>query len=53
MKERRKATRREKLVRNLYSYLNRRNLLKKGRRKNEDKYRGGPDWFDRETAKKP
>ena len=49
--ERRQGDRRRKMVRNLFSYLNRRDLFKKGRRKDEDKYQAGADWFDRERNK--
>jgi len=48
MTERRQEDRRKKLVRNIFSYLNRRNLFKKGRRRNEPKYHEGADWFERE-----
>ncbi len=48
MDERRQKDRRSKMIRNLFSYLNRRNLFRRGRRKDEDKYRGDGDWFDRE-----
>ena len=37
--KRRQGDRRRKMVRNLFSYLNRRDLFKKGRRKDEDKHR--------------
>jgi len=49
MKERRKLERRKRLVRNLFSYLNRRDLFKKGRRKNETEYQQPADWFEREV----
>jgi len=49
MKERRKLDRRKRLVRNLFSYLNRRDLFKKGRRKNEADYEQPKDWFEREV----
>lgn len=48
MQERRQKNRRTKMVRNLFSYLNRRDLFRRGRRKDEDKYQSGGDWFDRE-----
>ena len=48
--DRRKENRRRGMVRNLFAYFNRRNLFRRGRRKNEDKY-SGPDWFERERAK--
>jgi hypothetical protein len=51
MRERRKENRRKKMVRNLYSYINRRDLFRKGRRRNEDEYRTGVDWFEREENK--
>ena len=47
MEERRQSDRRKKMVRNIFSYLNRRDLFKRGRRKDEEGYRTGPDWFDR------
>ena len=40
MKERRKADRRKGMKRNLYAYLNRRDLFKGGRRKDEGKKSG-------------
>ncbi len=51
MAERRRESRRRKLVRNIFSYLNRRDLFKKGRRKDEHRYDEGPDWFDRKENK--
>jgi len=48
MKERRRQVRRQRLVRNLFAYLNRRDLFRKGRRKDEAKYHEGADWFERE-----
>ena len=51
MEERRQGNRRRRLIRNLFSYLNRRNLFKRGRRKDEDKYQAGDDWFERERYK--
>ena len=39
------------MVRNLYSYLNRRDLFKKGRRKDEWRYQEGADWFEREERR--
>ncbi|MFO7899431.1 MAG: hypothetical protein R6V58_10280 [Planctomycetota bacterium] len=48
MKERRKRNRRKKMVRNIFSYFNRRDLFKKGRRKDEWRYQEGADWFERE-----
>ena len=50
-KNRRKESRRLRLVRNIFSYLNRRNLFRKGRRKNEGDYDTEPDWFERERNK--
>jgi len=50
-KNRRKENRRLRLVRNIFSYLNRRNLFRKGRRKNEGHYDTEPDWFERERNK--
>ena len=47
MEERRQSNRRKKMVRNIFSYLNRRDLFKRGRRNDEQKYQTGPDWFDR------
>ena len=52
MPERRKQTRRKRMVRNLFAYLNRRNLFRKGRRKDEAKYHEGSDWFEREENKR-
>ena len=52
MQERRRENRREKMVRNLFSYLNRRNLFKKGRRQDEDKYHAGADWFELERNRR-
>ena len=49
--EKRKTSRRRGLVRNLFSYLNRRNLFRKGRRENEETYETGPDWFERERKR--
>jgi hypothetical protein len=46
--ERRQANRRKGLIRNIFSYLNRRDLFKKGRRKDEVRYPEGEDWFDKE-----
>jgi hypothetical protein len=51
MVERRKESRRRKWVRNIFSYLNRRDLFRKGRRHDEEKYQAGPDWFEREDEK--
>ncbi len=48
--DRRKGTRRQGMIRNIFAYLNRRNLFRKGRRKNEEEF-DGPDWFERERAK--
>ena len=49
--DRRNRGRRGRLIRNIFSYFNRRNLFRKGRRKNEEKYEDQPDWFDREENK--
>jgi len=49
--DRRKESRRHRLLRNIFSYFNRRNLFRKGRRENEDKYETEPDWFERERNK--
>ena len=51
-RERRRRHRRRRLIRNLFSYFNRRNLFKKGRRKNEGEHHGEPDWFERERNKR-
>lgn len=51
MQERRRKPRREKRVRNIFAYRNRRDLFKKGRRKDEDKYQLEPDWFEQERRK--
>ena len=51
MQERRKRNRRKRMVRNLFSYLNRRDLFRKGRRKDEEEYPAGPDWVDQEHNK--
>lgn len=48
MRERRKQNRRQRRVRNIFSYFNRRDLFKKGRRRDEEEYPAGPDWFDQE-----
>ena len=44
--KRKKPTRRKRLVRNLHSYLNRRDLFKPGRRKDDAIFDEGIDWFD-------
>jgi len=49
--DRRGKNRRKKWVRNLFSYLNRRNLFRRGRRKDERKYGEEPDWFDEERKR--
>ena len=49
--QQRKHNRRRRLIRNIFSYLNRRNLFKRGRRKDEEKYQADPDWFEREENK--
>jgi|GEM_PF-5366002 len=51
MEERRRESRRRRLLRNIFSYLNRRNLFKRGRRKDEHRYDSEPDWFDRKENK--
>ncbi len=51
MKERRKRNRRQKMARNLFSYFNRRDLFRKGRRKDEWRYQQEPDWFEKEDNK--
>ena len=45
---RRKGNRRFRMLRNLFAYFNRRNLFRRGRRKNEERYEEEPDWFERE-----
>lgn len=49
--DRRKDSRRLRLLRNIFSYFNRRNLFRRGRRKDEDEYETEPDWFERERNK--
>ena len=49
--DRRKHSRRKKWVRNLFSYLNRRDLFRRGRRKDEGKCGEEPDWFDEERKR--
>jgi hypothetical protein len=49
--DRRKDNRRLRLLRNIFSYFNRRNLFRRGRRKDEEEYDGEPDWFERERNK--
>jgi hypothetical protein len=44
----RKKNRRRKLERNLFAYRNRRDLLKRGRRKNEEQYDEVEDFFRKE-----
>ena len=51
MEERRVGNRRSRLVRNLFSYLNRRDLFRKGRRRDEEKYQTEGDWFERERKR--
>jgi hypothetical protein len=46
--DRRSGNRRKGMIRNIFSYLNRRDLFKKGRRKNEAGYDESEDWFDKE-----
>jgi len=36
------------MVRNLFAYLNRRDLFRKGRRRDETNYHEDADWFERE-----
>lgn len=48
MPERRRTSRRHRMVRNIFSYLNRRVLERKGRRENEEDYDQVEDWFERE-----
>lgn len=50
MKERRHMNRRRRMVRNLYSYLNRRVRKRKGRRMHEKLYDEVEDWFDEEES---
>jgi len=52
MIERRRNNRRRRMVRNLYAYLNRRILGRKGRRRDEGKYDEVEDWFDLEKKRK-
>ncbi len=53
MPERRRANRRLRQVRNLYSYLTRRERARKGRRKDERTYDDTEDWFDDEETARP
>jgi hypothetical protein len=48
--ERRKHNRRKRMVRNLYAYFNRRDLFRRGRRKDEWRYEE-IDWFDAEEER--
>jgi hypothetical protein len=48
--DRRKGNRRKKMVRNLFSYFNRRNLFRRGRRRDEWRYEQ-EDWFDAEAER--
>ena len=50
--ERRQGDRRRKMVRNLFSYLNRRDLFKKGRRNDEWRYQEHADSFDAEQRRR-
>ncbi len=50
MPERRSVNRRLRQVRNLYSYLTRREWARKGRRKDEQSYDDTKDWFDDEKT---
>ena len=49
--DRRGDNRRLRLLRNIFSYFNRRNLFRRGRRKDEEDYTEEPDWFERERNK--
>ena len=49
--DRRKDNRRLRLLRNIFSYFNRRNLFRRGRRKDEKEYETEPDWFERERKR--
>ena len=51
MQDRRHGNRRTRRIRNLFSYLNRRDLFKKGRRRDEDEYQAHPDWFEEERKR--
>jgi len=51
MTERRRTSRRRRMVRNLYSYLNRRSFGRKGRRRDEARYDKIADWFDGNGAR--
>ena len=46
--DKRKKNRRKKNERNLYSYFNRRDLFRMGRRKNERVYNQTIDWFQKD-----
>ena len=46
--DRRTGNRRLRRLRNLFAYFNRRNLFRRGRRKDEKDYEEEPDWFERE-----
>jgi len=50
MVERRRRNRRRRMTRNLYAYLNRRDMTSRGRRYNEGQYDEIEDWFDRNAA---
>ena len=53
MPERRRANRRLRQVRNLYSYLTRRERARRGRRKDEQTYDDTEDWFNHEKTSGP
>ena len=48
--DKRRKNRRRRQERNLHSYLNRRDLFRMGRRKNEKAYNQVRDWFQKEES---